>query len=70
MKENVVSCVKHSETEETLQSIDDTLKRIEELLGNKSDVTVITSRIMESMIDTLEESQKELSKSGPKHHWD
>ena len=59
-----------STVEETLQSIDRTLKRIEELLGNKSDVTVITSKIMESMIDTLEESQKELSKSGPKHHWD
>ena len=59
-----------STVEETLQSIDSTLKRIEELLGNKSDVTVITSKIMESMIDTLEESQKELSKSGPKHNWD
>lgn len=32
--------------EETLQSIDSTLMRIEELLSNKSDVTVITSRIM------------------------
>lgn len=59
-----------STVEETLQSIDSTLKRIEELLSNKSDVTVITSKIMESVIDTLDESQNELSKSGPKHHWD
>ncbi len=56
--------------EETLQSIDGTLKRIEELLSNKSDVTVITSRITESMIDALEKSQKEFSKASPKHHWD
>lgn len=56
--------------EETLQNIDSTLKRIEELLGNKSDVTVITSRIMGGMTEALEKTQKELSKSGPKHHWD
>ena len=56
--------------EETLQSIDGTLKRIEELLSNKSDVTVITSRIMGGMTEALEKTQKELSKSGPKHHWD
>lgn len=55
---------------DTLQSIDGTLKRIEELLSNKSDVTVITNRITESMIDAVEKSQKELSKSSPKHHWD
>mgnify|MGYP007039791431 CR=1 FL=1 len=59
-----------STVEETLQSIDSTLKRIEELLGNKSDVTVITSRIMGGMTEALEKTQKELSKSGPKHHWD
>ena len=56
--------------EETLQSIDSTLKRIEKILGNKSDATVITSQIMESMTDVLEKSQKTLSKSSPKHHWD
>lgn len=59
-----------STVEETLQSIDSTLKRIEELLGNKSDVTVITSRIMGGMTEALEKTQKELSKSSPKHHWD
>lgn len=59
-----------STVEETLQSIDGTLKRIEELLSNKSDVTVITSRIMGGMTEALEKTQKELSKSGPKHHWD
>ncbi len=56
--------------EEMLQSIDSTLKRIEELLSNKSDVTVITSRIMGGMTEVLEKTQKELSKSSPKHHWD
>lgn len=59
-----------STVEETLQSIDSTLKRIEELLSNKSDVTVITSRIMGGMTEALEKTQKELSKSSPKHHWD
>lgn len=56
--------------EEMLQSIDSTLKRIEELLSNKSDVTVITSRIMGGMTEVLEKTQKELSKASPKHHWD
>lgn len=56
--------------EETLQSIDSTLKRIEKILGNKSDATVITSQTMESITDVLEKSQKTLSKSSPKHHWD
>lgn len=59
-----------STVEETLQSIDSTLKRIEELLSNKSDVTVITSRIMGGITEALEKTQKELSKSSPKHHWD
>lgn len=56
--------------EETLQSIDSTLKRIEKILGNKNDATVITSQTMESITDVLEKSQKTLSKSSPKHHWD
>ena len=56
--------------EETLQSIDSTLKRIEKIFRNKSDATVITSQIMESMTDVLEKSQKTLSKSSPKHQRD
>ena len=56
--------------EETLQSIDSTLKRIEKIFRNKRDATVITSQTMESITDVLEKSQKTLSKSSPKHHWD
>lgn len=62
--------VNKSAIEETLQSIDGTLKRIEELLSNKSDVAVITSRIMGYITDVLEKSQKEFSKASPKYHWD
>ena len=62
--------VNKSTIEETLQSIDSTLKRIEKILRNKSDATVITSQIMESMTDVLEKSQKTLSKSSPKHQPD
>lgn len=62
--------IKKPATEETLQSIDGTLKRIEKILRNKSDATVITSQIMESMTDVLEKSQKTLSKSSPKHQRD
>lgn len=62
--------VNKSAIEEMLQSIDSTLKRIEKILRNKSDATVITSQIMESMTDVLEKSQKTLSKSSLKHHWD
>ena len=62
--------LKNTEIEEILQSIDGTLKRIEELLSNKSDVTVITSRIMGYITDVLEKSQKEFSKASPKYHWD
>ena len=56
--------------EETLQSIDSTLKHIEKIFRNKSDATVITSQIMESMTDVLEKSQETLSKSSPKHQRD
>lgn len=62
--------VNKSAIEEMLQSIDSTLKRIEKILRNKSDATVIISRTMESITDVLEKSQKTLSKSSPKHHWD
>jgi hypothetical protein len=62
--------IKKPTIEETLQSIDSTLKRIEKILRNKSDATVITSQIMESMTDVLEKSQKTLSKSSPKHQRD
>ena len=62
--------IKKSAIEETLQSIVSTLKRIEKILRNKSDATVITSQIMESMTDVLEKSQKTLSKSSPKHQRD
>lgn len=62
--------VNKSTIEETLQSIDSTLKRIEELLSNKSDVAVITSRIMGYITDVLEKSQKEFSKASPKHQRD
>ena len=54
MKENVVSCVKHSATEETLQSIDDTLKRIEKLLRKESNVKITAEETAGYLVDSLE----------------
>lgn len=55
VKEKVVSCVKHSATEETLQSIDDTLKRIEKLLSNKTDIDIIVNGIVDSVEKVTEQ---------------
>ena len=54
MKEKVVSCVKHSATEETLQSIDDTLKRIEKLLRKESNAKINTEEITSHLVCSLE----------------
>ena len=47
--------IKEKATEETLQSIDSTLKRIEKLLSNKTDIDIIVDGIIDSVEKVTEQ---------------
>lgn len=60
-------------TEETLQSIDSTLKRIEKLLSNKTDIDIIVDGIVDSVTKAFSSSRlvknEEDKKASPRHRW-
>lgn len=50
------STIEESATEETLQSIDSTLKRIEELLSKENRIEIFTEEITNLLADSLEKA--------------
>lgn len=59
--------------EETLQSIDSTLKRIEKMLSSKTDVDVVIDGIATSVTKAFSSSRlvknEEDKKASPRHRW-
>lgn len=64
---------KRSAIEETLQSIDSTLKRIEKMLSSKTDVDLVIDGIATSVTKAFSSSRlvknEEDKKASPRHRW-